>query len=305
LAAYSIRMLAEIKKIPGKTLEIFEKNQGLQLPQKVYYLGLGASYYAPLALRYCGRQIYPETATEFNHYIYQKEKFPLGILISLNSDNRAVLPLRSLFYEYIAITDNRSNEITKGDNLLLTIDMGLNDDHYRSSLPYLLLLITLYQGLGLNCFPAIEYIRKDFDFYEAKGRLMAEEIQKFFLKDSTNGIYILGNGPNVATAKQAAMMLTNVTNRHFVGMSLSHFEQMFKDNLRDRLVIIINDNGPVKEIAFRLGEKIKEEESRCIFVEEIDLTWLYTPINLILPFDFAGYYISQKHKPNRISVSSP
>jgi glucosamine--fructose-6-phosphate aminotransferase (isomerizing) len=295
-------MLSEIKKIPGKTLEIFEKNRDLQLPQKVYYLGLGASYHAPLVLRYCGKQLYPEVASEFNHYLHQKEKLPLGILISLNSDNRLILPSRSFFYEYIAIINNRSNKLSDGENLLQMIDIGLTEDVYRSSLPYLSLLIVLYRGLGLDCFPAIEYIRKDFDFYEAKGRLMAEEIEKFFKRNTASGIYILGNGPNIATAKQAAMLLTRVTNRPFIGMSIAHFDHLFKNHLRDRLTIIINDNGPGKDIASRFGEKLKEEDSKCIFVEEIDLSWIFTPINLILPFDFAAYYLSQKHKWSKVSI---
>lgn len=43
-------MLSEIKKIPQKVLEIYEKNQGLHLPQKVYYLGLLTALYQGLGL---------------------------------------------------------------------------------------------------------------------------------------------------------------------------------------------------------------------------------------------------------------
>ena len=153
-------MLTEIKRIPKKALEIYEKNQGLQLPQKVYYLGLGASYYASMVLRYCGKKIYPETADEFNHYLNPKEKMPLGILVSLYPENPLVLASRSLFYEYIAIVNNQANPLIKGENILHSINLGLINEQYHSSMPYLSLLIVLYQGLGLDCYPAIDYIRR-------------------------------------------------------------------------------------------------------------------------------------------------
>jgi fructoselysine-6-P-deglycase FrlB-like protein len=293
-------MLSEIKKIPKKALEIYEKNQGFQLPQKVYYLGLGAAYYASLVLRYCGKKIYPETAAEFNHYLNPKEKLPLGILISLYPENPMVLASRPLFYEYIAIVNNQSNPLIQGENLLHSIDLGLTDEHYHSSMPYIGLLIVLYQGLGLDCYPAIEYIRKDLDYYEAKGRLMAEEIEKNDKKNNIINLFILGNGPNVATAKQAALMLEKVSGRPVTGMSLAHYDHVFQDHPRDHLIIIINDNGPGKELTSQFSERIKNEGMNCIYIEEIDLSWIYTPINLILPFDFAAYYLERKYKSDRI-----
>jgi glutamine---fructose-6-phosphate transaminase (isomerizing) len=289
-------MLSEIRKIPQKALEIYEKNQGLQLPQKVYYLGLGASHCASLVLRYCGKKIYPETADEFNHYLNPREKLPLGILISLYPDNQPVLASRSLFYEYIAIVNNSSNPLLQGNNLLQSVDLGLADEIYHSSMPYLALLIVLYQGLDLDCYPAIDYIRKDFDYYEAKGRLMAEEIEKHDKKYGNNMLFILGNGPNVATAKQAALMLGKVSRRAVTGMSFSHYDHNFRDDPGKHLTIIINDNGPGKDSTTQLIDRIKNEGRKCIFIEEIDLSWIYTPINLILPFDFAAYYLGRKIK---------
>ncbi|MBR9999879.1 MAG: hypothetical protein KFF73_12960 [Cyclobacteriaceae bacterium] len=293
-------MLSEIKKIPKKALEIYEKNQGFQLPQKVYYLGLGAAYYAPMVLRYCGKKIYPETAAEFNHYLHPNEKLSLGILISLSPENQMIMASRSFFYEYIAIVNNQSNPLIRGENLLHSINLGLSDEHYLSSMPYLGLLIVLYQGLGLDCYPAIDFIRRDLDYYEAKGRLMAEEIEKHDKKSNINNLFILGNGPNVATAKQAALMMARVTGRPVTGMSLSHYDHIFQENLGDHMTIVINDNGPGKEITSRFSERIKNEGTSCIYIEEIDLSWIYTPINLIIPFDFAAYYLTRKHKPDRL-----
>jgi hypothetical protein len=293
-------MLSEIKKIPQKVLEIYEKNQGLQLPQKVYYLGLGPSYYACLVLRYCGKKIYPETVSEFHHYLNQNEKMSLGILISLDGDNRMLMDSRSFFYEYIAIVHHRSNSLLRGDQLLQSIDLDLPDNSFHSSLPYLGLLTALYQGLGLDCLQAIEYLRRDLDYYEAKGRLMAEEIDKFFRKNHSKSVYILGNGPNVATARQAAMILGRATPKPFIGMPLSHFDYMYPQLDPESLLIIINDNGPARELTAHFIDKMNRNETHCIFIEEIDLVWIYTPLNLILPFDFAAHYLSRQQRSDQV-----
>lgn len=300
LQADPLDMLSEIKKIPKKVLEIYEKNQGLHLPEKVYYLGLGASYYAPLVLRYCGKKIYPETVSEFHHYLSQEEKMSLGILISLDGDNRMLMDSRSFFYEYIAIVNHQSNSLLRGDHLLQSVDLDLSDNSFLTSFPYLGLLTVLYWGLGLDCLQAIEYLRKDLDYYEAKGRLMAEEIDKYFKKNHSKSIYILGNGPNVATARQAAMMLGRASRKPFIGMPLAHFEHMFQQMDQDSLLIIINDNGPAKELTAHFVEKMNRVETRCIFVEEVDLSWMFTPINLILPFDFAAHYLSTRQRSDRV-----
>jgi hypothetical protein len=293
-------MLSEIKRIPKKALEIYEKNQGFQLPQKVNYLGLGESFYATMVLKYCGKMIYPENAAEFNHYLAPREKLPLGILISLMHEDREILRSKSFFHEYIAIVNNPSNPLMQGDNLLHSIDLSLTDENYQSSIPYIGLLIVLYLGLGLDSYPAIDYIRKDLDYYEAKGRLMAEEIEKQDKKYGIKNIVVLGNGPNVATAKQAAMMLGKATVRPVAGMSLSQYDLLYKEQPKNHLTILINDNGPGMEMTNRFTERISHEGISSVFIEEIDLNWIFTPINLILPFDFAAYYLAKKYKTDRI-----
>lgn len=45
---------------------------------------------------------------------------------------------------------------------------------------------------------------------------------------------------------------------------------------------------------------MKPNETRCIFVEEVDLMWMYTPLNLILPFDFAAHYFSRRQRPDQV-----
>lgn len=100
---------------------------------------------------------------------------------------------------------------------------------------------------------------------------MAEEIEKYFKGNNTNSIYILGSGPNGATAELASLILGKASQRPIVGMSLSHYEYMFHEHSKDQLTIIINDNGPSKGINANFIEKMNAEGSRCIFIEEIDL----------------------------------
>ena len=53
------KILAEILEIPEKAMAILDAPLQ-KLPLGVPYLGMGSSYFAPLAFKYMGINIYPE-----------------------------------------------------------------------------------------------------------------------------------------------------------------------------------------------------------------------------------------------------
>ena len=54
-------LLEEILEIPERAKECYERNKHAALPRRVPYLGMGSSYFAPLALYYAGARLDPES----------------------------------------------------------------------------------------------------------------------------------------------------------------------------------------------------------------------------------------------------
>ena len=53
-------LIAEINEIPLRASEFLKHSPEYKLPLRVPYLGMGSSYFAPLAFKYMGINIYPE-----------------------------------------------------------------------------------------------------------------------------------------------------------------------------------------------------------------------------------------------------
>ena len=75
-------MLHEIEQIPDAAAACYEKTRDVRLPTAVPYLGMGSSYFAPLALKFQGVDVQPEPASEYFHYLREDKKKPLAVLIS-------------------------------------------------------------------------------------------------------------------------------------------------------------------------------------------------------------------------------
>jgi glucosamine--fructose-6-phosphate aminotransferase (isomerizing) len=52
-------MLSEILEMPVKANHFLENSSSYTLPTGVPYIGMGSSYFAPLAFKYMGIDIYP------------------------------------------------------------------------------------------------------------------------------------------------------------------------------------------------------------------------------------------------------
>ncbi len=286
-------MLAEIKRIPRKALEIYEKYQAVNLPQKIPYLGMGPSYNAVLAMKYAGAKIYPDQASEYLYYQHPREKLPLAMLLSFDEEEQFTTQCRAFFHEYLAIYGHEDHPLAEGSNLLQSYCINANKPSCCST-DYILSLVILYQGLNMDCFRALEFLRKDLDYYEAKGRLLSDAIINFYLNGSRGGIFVLGNGPNIATASQAATIINQTVPLALSGMSLLQFQNIYGLETKHKLIIVINDNGPGKQLSDQYIETLKEIETQCVFIEEIDVPWNLSPLTLIMPFIFAANYLSKK-----------
>jgi glutamine---fructose-6-phosphate transaminase (isomerizing) len=74
-------ILSEIREMPARALGVLN-SPIIKLPLQVPYLGMGSSYFAPLAFKFMGIDIQPEIASEYYHYLSLGQKKPLGVILS-------------------------------------------------------------------------------------------------------------------------------------------------------------------------------------------------------------------------------
>jgi glutamine---fructose-6-phosphate transaminase (isomerizing) len=67
------------------------------LPRQVPYLGMGSSYFAPLAFKYIGIDISPEIGSKYFHYLAPEQKLPLGMILSQSGKSSDALWCGLLF----------------------------------------------------------------------------------------------------------------------------------------------------------------------------------------------------------------
>ena len=129
---------------------------------------------------------------------------------------------------------------------------------------------------------------------EEKGKNMANEVFELLNQKQIHGIYITGSGPNIATAMQAALIMSESTKLSFQGLPMAQYDHGPKETAQNSIVIQIVAKGKSYERTLKLGEKIKASGAAVISVEEPETEEHYSILHNIIPFNFMAYYLSQK-----------
>ncbi len=287
------KMYEEIVEIPEKAFEIVGSSIN-PLPLQVPYLGMGSSYFAPLAFKYMGIDIQPEIASEYFNYLSFQQKKPLGVILSQSGKSSEALWCTQLFEQYIAISNYPKNELSNALNVVEAIQMLAGDEQFSSSKTYINTLLVLFKGFGFDPTMAVELLLKNFKTYEEKGKEMANEIFELITQKQIHGIYITGSGPNVATAMQAALIMSESTKLSFQGLPMAQYDHGPKETAQNSIVIQVVAKGKSYERALKLGEKIKASGAAVISVEEPETEEHFSILHNIIPFNFMAYYLSQK-----------
>lgn len=272
------KLFEEILEIPEKAKLCYEKNKTTKkLPKDVYYLGMGSSYFAPLTLYFSGAPIKTEIAAEY--YSFKKGKEPLGILISQSGESSETIWNAEKFDEFIAVTNNSDSSLAKAAREVYEIFSG--KENFSSTKSYINTLIILYLGLGFEPFLAIEELNKNFKNYQESAQDNAQKIFNYIQKNK-NGLYILGSGPNIATAYESALTLTETTKIAWTGMSLAQFDHGPKEASADSVIIILNASEKDKQRSDLLKHTLNDL-SNCLIIEldEENIEQIFSPITLI------------------------
>ena len=287
------KILAEILEIPQRANDALQ-TKVMRLPLGVPYLGMGSSYFAPLAFKYMGIDIYPEIASEYFNYLSFKNKKPLGVLLSQSGKSSEVLWCTSLFDKYIAVSNYPENALSHAPNVAETVQIRAGLEQFSSSKTYINTLLVLFKGFGLDPSVSVALLTEKMAFYEAQGKRMAEEVFELRNNKPIHGIYITGSGPNTATAMEAALIMSESTKLNFHGLPMAQYDHGPKETAQNSIVIQILARGVSYERTLKLNETIKTAGATVLTVEEPDVAEHFSILHNIIPFNFMAFYLAEK-----------
>lgn len=290
------KMLNEILEIPDRGKALLESKSTYGLPSRVPYIGMGSSYFAPLAFRYMGVEIYPELASEFFAYLKKGQKLSNGVILSQSGKSSESLWCAELFAEYIAVTNNIDSKLATNKKATKVISIMAGEEHSSSSKTYTNTLLCLFRGFGVDASQAFDVLVNNMEAYQKKGQQMANEVYDLLESGNIHGVYITGSGPNIATAMEAALILSETSKRNFHGLPMAQYDHGPKETAMNSIVIQILARGDSYERTLKLSEKIRQAGAHVITVEEKGVSENLSVLNNIVPFNFMAYYLSRKLK---------
>ncbi|NDP20056.1 MAG: hypothetical protein GZ091_03090 [Paludibacter sp.] len=287
-------MLAEINEIPVKAVEFLNQSPSYTLPLGVPYLGMGSSYFAPLAFKYMGINIQAEIASEFFNYQEKNSKFPNGVILSQSGRSSEAIWCTSLFEKFIGLSNYTQNALCTASNVSWFIDLLAGDELYSSSKTYINTLLALFKGFGMDATDAIALLEKKMPEYDKKGEEMANQVFELISNKPIHGIYIIGSGPNISTALEAALILSESTKRNFHGLPMAQYDHGPKETAENSIVIQIISKGASYERSLKLSDTISKAGATVITVEEPNAEENFSILHNMVPFNFMAYYLAEK-----------
>lgn len=298
----SAKMLAEVNEIPLKAVEFLRQSPNYTLPLGVPYMGMGSSFFAPLAFKYMGVNIQPEMASEYFNYLKGETKLENGVILSQSGRSSEALWCTDLFQKYTAITNYPENTLSNHSNVYQAIHLLAGEEQYSSSKTYINTLLALFKGFGMDCQKAVDILVKNRPKYELLGQGIANKIFELISLKKIHGIYIIGSGPNIATAFQAALIMSESTKLCFNGMAMAQYDHGPKETAAGSIVIQIIAKGPAYERSQKLADVIRDSGAHVFTVEEPEAEENFSVIHNTVPFNYMAYYLAEKLNINETFV---
>ena len=288
------KMYQEIDEITQAGKDFLENSPTYELPLNVPYLGMGSSYFAPLSFKYMGISIYPEMASEYFNYLSNGVKLSNAVILSQSGKSSEALWCTSLCEKYLAITNNLSGTLATSNNVAEVVDLLAGDEQYSSSKTYTNTLLALFKGFKFNTTNAFGLLISNIKKYETVGQKLAEEVYYLITTKKIHGIYIIGNGPNIGTALQAALIMSESTKLCFNGMSMAQYDHGPKETASDSIVIQIVSKGKSYTRSQNLTATLTKAGASVFVVEEPEADENFSILHNIVPFSYMAYYLAEK-----------
>lgn len=290
-------MKNEIYEIPYRAELCYSKNKGIILPENIPYIGMGASYYAALVFKYLGVKILPEIGSEYYHFLIQNVNPENAVLISQSGKSSEILWCAELFKSFVAIVNDRESALAKNENCSKVISLYAGNENLIPAKTYINTLITLYLGFGFDPGVVIAVLKNKLFDFEKLGVEIGNIIFRRIRKKKLGGIYILGNGPNLATAHQAALVLSEITKIPIMSMSVSQYDHGHKETAPKSLVIAINPpDSPAFKRTKALLRIIRLAGAEVFELVRAETDEKFSPLTFTVSFFFAAEYLADRMK---------
>jgi glutamine---fructose-6-phosphate transaminase (isomerizing) len=288
------KMLKEIQEIPERARDFVHKSPAYKIPLSVPYLGMGSSYFASLAFKYMGVAIFPEIASEYYNYLSPGSKIPMAVILSQSGKSSEALWCTEVAENYIAISNDPASPMCQKKNVRETIQLHAGLEEFSSSKTYINTLLALFHGFGFSIQTMVDLLNSRISDYEQKGKQMADIVYSALAERKISGLYITGSGPNIATAMQAALILSESTKLNFHGLPMAQYDHGPKETAPGSIVVQIVSQGKSFARTARLSSTISKAGALVISVEEPLLEENFSIIANIVPFNFMAYYLAEK-----------
>lgn len=285
-------MLNEILEIPYRAELALKEAQSIRLPEDVPYLGMGSSYYAPLALYFQGFKIQPALASDYHYYLSESMSNESGVLISQSGKSTEVLWCARYFKKITGISNEMFSPLMQSPLLIEKISMLAGDEKYSSTKTYINTLIILYSGLQKDPASAIEQLKQNISKDRDWGEKIAKELAALFYTYPEKGICIVGSGSEYATARQGALILSETIKKTIVAYSLAEYDHGPKESAPNSVVIFVLTKDESYERAMILIERVKRAGATVYIIIEDDRS--FSPILNIMPLNFLTYFLAAR-----------
>lgn len=268
----------EILGIPEAAELCLRKNENIKLPPNTYYLGMGASYYAAQTLFYAGANIQPEIGAEY--FYRNKEKQPLGVLISQSGETTDTIMNTPMFEQIVAITNNPDSILAKSAKQSIGLYAG--KEIMCSSKTFINTLITLYIGLGFDPVTVVFTIKSNFNRWREATKDKAQEIKEYLNKNTIKGLYVLGSGANIGAANETALIFSEVTRLAWSGHSSTQFNHGLKESAENSIILIMSTKQDDDRQSSKKLITLLRAKTNCLIVEieENNIDPLLSPLTL-------------------------
>jgi glutamine---fructose-6-phosphate transaminase (isomerizing) len=283
-------LIDEIRQIPDAALTCYERNKNVRLPLGVPYIGMGSSYFAPLTYFYAGIQIYPFIASEYYRYLSPIIK-PEAVLISQSGESSETLWNIEKFEKIIAVTNNLQSSLVQTPKIQKIVELHAGEERYSSTKTYVNTLIGLSLGFEIDPLPAIQFIRDNQIAIEQKAEEKARLIFEHLRKHNSKGFYVLGSGPNIGTAYEAALTFTETTKLPWNAMPIAQYDHGKKEAGAKSIVIALDGYGNAKRVD-EIARSLESNDALFIRLGELKITEILSPIPYIYELNLMMNYLA-------------
>jgi glucosamine--fructose-6-phosphate aminotransferase (isomerizing) len=246
-----------------------------------------------LVLRYLGKKIYPELASEYFNYLESVRQFQKAVLISQSGESRETIWCANLFEKFVCIVNELESPLVRHQGADIVVGLQAGEEKYSFS-TFINTLIVLYLGHGLDPLPAIDHMQRHFEQYRTTGETWGKAVYPLMKKRKYKGFLILGSGPNLGAAHQAASVITRATKFPFFGMSMAQFDNSWSQAAKRSVVFVISPDGLPQERYQPFIQKIRDEGGCDFSWEDPGLPEYLSPLCSTLPFLNMAAFLRKK-----------